>query len=176
MSLIDRFGPLIAGWNYGYASSEGTLQNITQTKLVSQPFTGWLRGVFFYTDNPAVELKVIVDNFDIEKHIFDLENSGMTFQNPTLPYLAKYDTSGNNYDIFWIPDPPLPLTKYVQVWAYVDNSISGIASAPTTANYLLEIVYEQVIDRGTFVDSLQKLGGLQKQVEVKEEIMVNRSV
>ena len=158
MSAIDLFGTLLKGWNYGMIEEEGVLSTGNYAPIVQIPFQGWLRGVFFETNNPAVKFIIQVDNFIKSSWVWALYSAGLTYQNPSLPYLARYDTTKNLYSIFWIPNPPLPVNQSVQAYAYVDNSANGgMPSAPSTAEYHIELVFEQILDKEAFAESLRDL-------------------
>jgi len=76
---------------------------------------GRLSGFIFLSNNPNIVVRIWMDDQKIDTSIAELYNAGLTSFNPRIPWVSKFDTQNNLYEVVFTPIPWSPYFEKLRV-------------------------------------------------------------
>ena len=76
---------------------------------------GRLCGFIFLANNPNITVRIWIDEQKIDTSIAELYNAGLTSFNPRIPWVSKFDTQNNIYEVVFTPIPWSPYFEKLRV-------------------------------------------------------------
>jgi len=76
---------------------------------------GKLSGFIFLANNPNITVRIWMDDQKIDTSIAELYSAGLTSFNPRIPWVSKFDTQNNLYEVVFTPIPWSPYFEKLRV-------------------------------------------------------------
>lgn len=87
-----------------------------RTKILDLNEQGILSGFIFWSNNPNVKITIYMDDQKIDTTITELYTAGLTSFNPRIPWVSKYDTQNNLYEVVFTPVPYSHYFEHLRVF------------------------------------------------------------
>ena len=78
---------------------------------------GRLSGFIFLANNPNITVCIWIDEQKIDTSIAELYSAGLNSFNPRIPWVSKFDTQNNLYEVVFTPIPWSPYFEKLRVEA-----------------------------------------------------------
>jgi len=127
-------------WGYVIRKSEGyiTIPAGTSKTILHEKGTAMVLYILAILNNPEAIVEFKHNGESVKSSINELYSCGLTSYNPSMFWLAKYDTTNSIYIALFTPSPP----------RYIHGDVRFIINAPESSDVRLKYVVHYYKYRG----------------------------